>query len=66
MDYTPNNHDHNALVADCSSGRCDIIAQQMWDDHVCICNERGIGEDDQSGGEYEEFEGEEEDEGSDI
>jgi len=53
-------------VADCSSGRCDIIAQQMWDDHVCICNERGIGEDDQSGGEYEEFEGEEEDEGSDI
>ena len=60
MDYTPNDHDHNASVAaaaeaDHSSGRCDIIAQQMWDDYVRICNERGISEDDQSGGEYEEF-----------
>jgi hypothetical protein len=68
VDYMPNDHDHNASVAaaveaDRSSGRRDIIAQQMWDDYVRICNESGIGEDDQSGDEYEEFEGEEEDEG---
>ena len=73
VDYIPNDHDHNASAAaaaeaDRSSGRRDIIAQQMWDDYVRICNERGIGEDDQSGDEYEEFEGEEEDkgEGDDI
>jgi hypothetical protein len=44
MDYTPNDHDHNASVAaaaeaDRSSGRRDIIAQQMWDDYVRIYNE---------------------------
>jgi hypothetical protein len=49
MDYISNDHDHNASVAvaaeaDRSSERHDIIAQQMWEDYVCICSERDINE----------------------
>jgi len=65
MDNTPNDHNHNASVAaaaeaDCSSGRHDIIAQQMWEDYVHICSERDI---DESGGEDE---GEEDDKSSET
>jgi hypothetical protein len=50
MDYTPNDHDHNASVAaeaNHSSGRCDIIAQQMWEDYMCICSERDMDEEEE-------------------
>jgi hypothetical protein len=65
MDDTPNDHNHNASAAaaaeaDHSSGRCVIIAQQMWEDYVRICSERDI---DESGGEDE---GEEDDESSET
>ena len=53
-DDIPNNHDHNASAAVAA----DLIAQQMWDDYIRICNERGLGREDLSGDEGEDEDGE--------
>jgi hypothetical protein len=39
-----------APAADGPSARCDRIAQEMWEDYLEICRERGIGEGNQSEG----------------
>jgi hypothetical protein len=67
MDGTSNNNDHNISVAvEAETNhlykRHNIIAQQMWEDYMHICSERGINEDedDQLGDEYREADGEDE------
>jgi DDE superfamily endonuclease len=62
-DDIPNDHDHVASAAvaadlDVPSARRDLIAQQMWDDYIRICNERGLGGEDLSGDEGEDEDGE--------
>jgi hypothetical protein len=51
MDYASDDHDDASIAAaakaDRSSNRHDIIAQQMWDDYMRICSERGINEDEE-------------------
>ena len=52
----PNDHDYIAWAAaaaqlDHPSEIHDRIAQQMWEDYVCVCNERGLDRDDQLGDE---------------
>jgi hypothetical protein len=71
MDDMSNNHDHDTLVAAEAetahlSKRHNIIAQQMWEDYMNICSERGINEDEnnQSDDEYRDIDGE--DEGDDL
>jgi len=69
-DYIPNDHDRVASVAvaadlDVPSAKRDLIAQQMWDDYIRICDERGLSWEDVSGGEGEEDDEEEEDDEDD-
>jgi DDE superfamily endonuclease len=64
----PNDHDYVASAAaavqlDHPSEIRDLIAQQMWEDYVSACNERGLDGDDQSSDEDEW--GEENSEGGD-
>jgi len=44
---TPVDHDHVASAAevDTPSARRDQIAQEMWEDYLAVCWERGIGDD---------------------
>lgn len=44
---TPVDHDHIASAAevDTPSARRDHIAQEMWEDYLAVCRERGIGDD---------------------
>jgi hypothetical protein len=65
-DEAQNDHDHDHIASaaaaaelDRPSARRDHIAQQMWDDYVCICNERGIEdqEEDEEDGEADKEDG---------
>jgi hypothetical protein len=66
IDHTSDDHDNASIAAaaeaDCSSNRCDIIAQQMWDDYMQICSERGINEDEEDN---DEEDNEDDDNGED-
>jgi hypothetical protein len=67
----PDDHDHIASSAaaeelDHPSEIRDRIAQQMWGDYVCICNERSLDHEEQLDDEEEEddLEGREDEDGS--
>jgi hypothetical protein len=62
-DEAQNAHDHNHVASaaaaaelDRPSARRDLIAQQMWDDYVCIRNERGIEDQEEDEDEDDELE----------
>jgi len=68
-DEAQNDHDHDHIASaaaaaelDHPSARWDHIAQQMWDDYMCICSERDINEGEEDDDDEGEDEGEYNDE----